>query len=295
MDWRDDPFQQRFLLSSGMAVSQRPAKRWFHARSLAADAPLPGTMPNELMFMVLGWWVLAEREPPTAFGEAQAVLPAIARSSKYLVNPRQELVWGRWCHIVEYPGRDKLWVDCDQNCAILARELYEPKTWGLLQRVESTGHREIVPGVWAPAVVRNMHFDPWAPRPRGEKSGTTFESVLNTLDVRLNEQVSDELFRFEPLPGSIETDEHGVLKGEFPGCEDYLNEVVDWIGRHYRFPAISAGRAGSTTEAVVEYVVLGGGMVLLVGVLLRRSKRRGSRPRDVGHQNVSPVLGETRT
>jgi hypothetical protein len=282
LDWREDPYQQRLILTPGMAASERPLYRQFRLLSLAPNAPLPGTSPMEFLFTTLGWWPFEKRPPPLLAADVPRVLPAIARSPKYVVNSRQELVRGRWCHILEYPGHDRLWLDCDHGCAIMAREVFDPKKGVLLQRTESSGHREIQPGIWVPFEFRNMLFDAAAPEPQEVRGIKTLDATLKVLKVRLNEQVEDDFFHFEPLPGSIEITEDNLVKREVPGATDYLNEVVDWIRRHVRFSAIPVGDSDSTTEALLEYSIIGGGIAALIALFFRRRRYyAGHMPKNV--------------
>jgi len=279
LDWRDDPLQQRLVLTSSMAVAERPLHRSFHSLSLAPHSPLPGSAPGEFLFLALGWWQFDKRPPPAMLGDVYSVFPAIARTPRYVANPRQELVHGRWCHILENPGRDKLWLDCQRNCAILARELFDVQTGLLAERIESNGHWEVQPGTWAPSEFRNRLVDPTATPPNGANGVKTVDSVLKVLQVRLNDQVSDDLFRFEPLPGSIELDEDGQLKQELPGSADYMESVVGWTQRHYRFSALPVPDSGSATEAGIEAAILAGGIAVLFGLFVRRCRRPGNMPR----------------
>jgi hypothetical protein len=246
-------------------VADRPPKRVYTFLTLAPDEGLPGTAPLEFLFVALGWWPFEKRPPPTLFDGAPAVLPAIAACEKYRVQPEQELVGESWCHILEYPGRDKLWLDCDRGCAILVREMYGPNPGQLFQRIEASGHREVQPGIWVPARFRNM-----VPGVRDPKDNQTVDSILNIVNVRLNEDVEDDLFRFEPLPGSIELTVDGIVRQEAAGCEDYLNEVVDWIRRNDLISITPAGNSHSLFATLVEYSLLAIGTAALSAIIARR-------------------------
>ena len=71
----------------------------------------------------------------------------------------QEKVEDRWCHVLEYPGHDRLWVDVERNGALMMQEMFNPNTGALLQRIELKGYREVKPGIWAPREFRNIAFD----------------------------------------------------------------------------------------------------------------------------------------
>jgi hypothetical protein len=280
-DWREDLFQQRLTLAPNQSAVERPAHRQYRLLSVAPDAPLPGTMPGEFLFLALGWWPFPKRPPPSADGKIAVVFPAIARSPHYVVNPHQELVQGRWCHILEYLGHDRLWLDGDRGCAILAREVFDPNKGILLQRVEAGAHREVHPGIWVPFEFRNMLFDPAKSKSQGGEVVKTLDANLEVLEVRLNEQVSDDIFRFEPLPGSVQTLADDRTEQSIPGGTDYLDEIVDWAKRYFGVSAIPAHRTGWVWEALLEYGIIAGGVIVLIGLLFHRRRRLGERPSKV--------------
>jgi hypothetical protein len=206
------------------------------------------------------------------------VLPVIAASSKHEVNPQQELVRGHWCHILECPGRDRLWLDCDRGCSIVTREIFEPKEGRLAQRIEASKHREVQPDIWVPTELRNVLFDIEGSPPPDGKPLATSEGTLSILEVRLNEDVADETFRFRPRPASIETFEDESTKQTVPGGTDYLDELVDWSQRH--FDLSGTGRPEEPVASVVlEYGILGGGFLVGIGMFLRRSPYQRRSPR----------------
>src|SRR5439155_388366 len=159
-------------------------------------------------------------------------------STKYVVNPLQELVQERWCHILEYPGHDRLWVDCDHGCAILAREVFDPDKQIVVQRIESRAFQEVQPGIWMPFEFRNLVFDSAKSGQQKGKSVKIVDAILKVHKVRLNQDVQDDIFRFEPVAGSIQTFDDDRTEQVVPGGTNYLDEVTDWIQRNFDFPAI---------------------------------------------------------
>jgi hypothetical protein len=292
-DWREDPYQQRVTLTPTMAVVERPAHRQFRMLSVAPDAPLPGSMPGEFLFLALGWWSFPQRPPPLLANGAPCVLSAVASSPKYVASPQQELVAGSWCDILEYPGHDRLWLDCSRGCALLAREVFDRGTKSLRQRIEAKEHREVEPGIWVPFALRNMIFNVDHSDSQGGKLVKTLDSTVHMLEVRLNEQVLDDVFRFEPLPGSIESVDD-KSKQVVPGGTEFLDEMVNWTQRHFHFPGIPARDTGSATEAVLEYAILGGGVAALILLLFSRRRHLRIMSGKVVPENVLTVSKENR-
>jgi hypothetical protein len=268
--WKEDPYQQRLTLTPSKIIVERPFHRQFRLLSLGPTDPLPGTMPQEFLFLALGWWPFPNRPMPVLESGVPCGLPAIARSSKYAVNARQELVDGHWCHVLEYPGYDRLLLDSDHGWSILAREVFDPNKGILLQRIESSKHREIQPGIWVPFEFRNIIFDAAPPKSNGPKAVKALDAVLKVLELKLNEDVQDELFRFEPLPGSIQTTADERTEQTIPGGTEYLDELIDCIKRHFNLSAVPNQSSALDMEALLEYLIFGGAMAALVAASIRR-------------------------
>lgn len=277
-DWREDPLQQRLVLSGTQVVIERPFHRQFRTFPLQDQAPLPGTMPQEFLFLALGWWPFPKRPCPSNSEGIVAGLQSIATSEKYRLSATPEEIEGRWCQILESPGRERLWIDCNHGCAVLRRELYDPKTGSLMQRVESTGHREIQPGIWVPSAFRNRIC-----KAKAEPA----ESTLKVLSFSINEQVRDDLFVFQASPGSIQSSGKEMAKQVVPGGTDYLDGLVDWIDRRFRFRQIPSQSADSRTEAWIEYCIIVIGGLFLITRLLRRSRSQQTPQDDVRDQSRS--------
>jgi hypothetical protein len=275
LDWREDLYQQRLTLFPDRAVAERPAHRQFCVIPLPGDAPLPGTMPQEFLFLALGWWPFPHRPPPRMAGDAASVLPAMASSPRYALRAHQELLCGRWCHVLEYARHDKVWLDLGRGCVIVAREAYNSETGGILQRVESREHREVQPGIWVPFEFGNTIFGTASSASEGTRVFKTVDATLHVLEVRLNGDVQDSVFRFEPLPGSVETDANERTRQVVPGGLDYLEEVIQWINRFFVFAPTDAGATWATSEALIEYGIICAAVVGLLGSRIRARRQRG--------------------
>lgn len=70
---------------------------------------------------------------------------------KYELLPRQEKVDGEWCHVVELPGLDKIWVDTKIGCAWRRRDrYYDRKSRYLLTRKNNSEFRNLGDNIWVP-------------------------------------------------------------------------------------------------------------------------------------------------
>ncbi len=97
---------------------------------------------------------LAEVVVATQFNvRNEAWLPAVIDKNpgKYAVLPTLERVGGRDCHVVEYPGFDKIWVDPTQGFNVVQRELAWALGQPLRRRVQNLDAVEFPsPGIWLP-------------------------------------------------------------------------------------------------------------------------------------------------
>jgi len=285
MDWRDDPDQQRLYLVSDTATAEQPFHRSFRSWRWVSKTTVPGSSQGEFLFSALAWWPLEDRPPPQP-GELPTVFTAIVGSGKYRVNPEQDLIQGRWCHVLEYPGRDRLWLDCEHGCALLVREAFDRSSGALRSRIEAREHREVIPGIWAPFEFRNTHFDTDKSKPGRGTLIKTLDSTLKVLEVRLNEQVQDDLFHFEPKPGSLQIFSDKQIKQTVPGGFDYLDGVIDWAQRRRSFSSIPFADTGSAAEAILEYTTVGAGVGVFIAVFFCRCWRARNIQRNVAPKRL---------
>jgi hypothetical protein len=256
--WSDDPYQQRLIISGPSAVIEFPAIRSFHEFTMKPPDPLPGTAPQELIFVALGLWPFPSRPAPHLADGTPCDLREVAASAAYHLAPKQQTVNGRSCYILENPGHDRLWLDLDRGSALLAREFYDPQSGTRLQRIELTDHREIAPGIFFPMRWRNIIDDPQAP----------VDASITVLDVRLNDAVPASLFEFHPQAGSVRVFDDGHFQQAAPGGTDYLDKLVAWI-KEQSPPAASPPMP---SEAAAEDAVCAAGAVACAVLFWRRRR-----------------------
>jgi len=234
LDWKDDPLLKRCYLpghgTSGYA--EHALNRAYFQTSIRPDAELPDTLPNEFVQLATGLWPL--KRPPPRFERRPIVLREVATCPEYkVVRPQQELVNGHWCHVLEYPGYERLWIDTTRGFILLARETVAGAHQALMQRMELGEHRELEPGLWLPTRIRNIQYDSLAETPEGRSRKLT-DSLTEILEVKVN-QVEDEMFEFRPPPGALR---FAASRSEFPvqtqpGGLDHLDNLVHWIQKYH--------------------------------------------------------------
>jgi hypothetical protein len=253
MAWQDDPLQQLLIISGNRKYWAFPMRRAFQATETDDKNLFPGSIPGEFLWPVITWWPIT-RESNHLLAEEPYVVVDVLESDKYLFLKELEDVEGIQCYVLELPGRSALWFDGRRMGVLLAREFYNKDNGEPEWRIEMSKHKEIKPGIWCPMELRNIHYDYNAPTEEGRKR-RVLDAAFKVLDVRLNEDVPDELFEIpEPKPGTIQGFEDGGHKQIVPGGYDYIDEIADWIKRNVRH--VKPVAKVSATEIVCHIVVI---------------------------------------
>jgi hypothetical protein len=259
--WREHPFQDWVLVTSNRNYWGKPWDRELGEFALARDAPLPAKMQSEVLFMALGWWTFQDRPSPQLEGDIPRSIPDIVRSKRYSVAAEQDMRDGIWCHVLQDPGRDRIWIDCARSFAIIARETSDITTGAPIAQVVMSGHREDKPGIWVPREIRNIQFNYHAPTPEGWRE-RLIDARVRILDVRLNEHVDESVFRLGPMPaGTVRLDPDGRYEQVEPGGFDHMDYLAEWL---------RSGNRGSppTTNwaAVLDYAAIAAAAVIIAAV-----------------------------
>lgn len=268
----DDVFQQRLKIGDGIAVNEYPCDRAFVSAPMPLRAPLPGTIPGEIIFFVLGWWPLDSIKPPQAIPGAATTYSEIAASDDYVLHPAQELVHNRWCHVLELPGHDRIWINFDNGTRLAAREGMDPHSGNVLRRIEIISDVEVSPSLWAPT--RFLSVD--HPQIGDRRDLFKTEFVIDQIDV--NVTFSPSMFRFEPLRGAIELLSANHFEQRVPNGSDHLDDLVN------RLEAISTFRRGhAISEVNLSFLAITNTIssICVIGIVKlngSRSIRRGDKP-----------------
>lgn len=269
-DWVDDVLQDGLLVTTDRVTSWMPANRQFTQFPLAATETLPAKLQGDLMFLALGWWPFEKRTAPYIKDVGPCAIPAIIKSEKYVVRPYQQERQGHWCHILEHPGGDRLWLDCTSSCVLIARELVEPKTAAIMQRLEYAGHFEADSGIWIPREIRNIIFDHNAPTEE-LRQRRVVEGLIHILQVRFNDEVDPSVFKLpEWPPGELESFKDGTWKQTLPGGYEHMENLARWIRRTRATVEVETNR----TSTARDYLVISLSAAILLIVKFRSSSRR---------------------
>lgn len=222
----DDPFQQSAYVVGDHAINEFPVNRAYREDYINPKGGLPGTLQNEAFFLTTGIWPFEDRPAPRLLGRPYA-LRDVAKSEDYsVVRPRQELVEGRWCHVLEWPEHDRLWLDAERGFVLVAREMLLGNWHALGQRFELAGHREVAPGIWLPSLIHNLQLDFEAPTEEGRQR-RLIDGRLQILRANAG-PLDDSIFFFRPRPGSLKMTRNDAIQAQ-PGGLDYLDDVARWV------------------------------------------------------------------
>jgi hypothetical protein len=161
-------------------------------------------------FECLAWWPPGDRSsPPRLFGHPFFLIDAFLNSS-WSIDAAQELVDGRWCHVVRCADFDVMWIDAARGVVV--------------RRVRSLGRSphvtyefrdyRMISGVWLPyKILRTLHFD----------ADRRTEFIVDRCMVN---DVDDEWFRFHPAPGCLVSDRDTDKTDQVPGGFDSFSATL---------------------------------------------------------------------
>ena len=246
MDWQLDPYRQRAYVQKDHVYNEYPLDRMFFLQPIEPHDPLPGSLQTAFFFLATGHWPTTEREAPR-YADLPYVLREVALSKETHLHLRPELeqVDGRWCHVLEHPGVDCLWIDAERAGCLVQREVSDPKTGRRLQRYRLLDHEQFADQIWIPRLIENTVFQANEP---AEDSSSSKEITSRTriVECAIN-QVDDTAFDYRIPPGALEFNEHNL--NEPPrqvaaGGLDQFDQMADWI-RGDRISSITVDPTGS--------------------------------------------------
>jgi hypothetical protein len=234
LTWQDDPLQQRSIISKHRNYWEFPLRRAFRVTETDDQNLFPGSLSQDLLWGAVTWWPITCTSNHLIAAEPYVVVDVL-RSETFHFRDEIEDVGGTQCYALESSGRSVLWFDAKRIGALVAREFYSKDTGVPTWRIEMSKFNEIKPGLWCPTELRNIQYNYNAPTKEGRRRQDV-DAAFKVLDVRLNEDVPDELFEIpEPKPGAMQAFKDGSYKQVVPGGYDYMDETLDWIKRNVKY------------------------------------------------------------
>jgi hypothetical protein len=224
--WQDEPKRQRVFVAGDRIRWYWVTHRTYEEAPLSPDEELSPKLQGDLFFTATGWWPPDyRRPPPRPPGGNRIALADVARAEGYGVRPFQEEWDGRWCHVLEKPGADALWIDVEGGFRLLKRAFYDSGTGATKQEYLLRDHREAAPGVWFPTTIEYVMYDHEAKDPADWGRALLHVRALIE-EIRAND-VADSIFDFQPPPGALLIDRKtGACQQTQPGGLDFLDSNV---------------------------------------------------------------------
>ena len=182
-----------------------------------------------------GWWPKNDSRKPNMGERAAVHLRHILSNPHYVLRDEVLEVDQHPCYVIESPNVDRLWLDPSVGFAIRKRELYESGELAQVHHVTEYIECQLPSSasepskVWFPSVINyqfysmKLHLNDRIDRV--EKTATIVADSL-----RLNE-VSDEVFRFSPPPGTLIYFRDTNRTEQVPGGLDLLDHSVELTNR----------------------------------------------------------------
>ena len=124
---------------------------------------------------------------------------------KYKVDPSKDLIDGVWCHVVDRPGYDKIWVDCEDGFCIKKREYKFRPSGSIREIVYYSKHQPIKENLIFP---RRIVQDLFTPPGKAHNSGKVCSRLNFNVSVAEEMEIDDDLFSsMKPKPGATVYDE----------------------------------------------------------------------------------------
>jgi len=255
--WQDDLFRQTAYVTATRLCNVFPVNRAYFLQELSSNAGLPGTLPAEAFALATGIWPLTGRQAPRPDGRPH-ILREVAVSDDYnQLRQEQEMLDGRWCHVLMSGSRDILWLDTSRNCCLMQREIFVKDTGILKTRYKLSDYREVSKGIWLPRAIRFEEYDINAPTSEGRRRKIR-DTPIEILKATVND-VDDDAFQYSVPPGALEIDGKDLRnppRQSRPGGEGHLDEIVSWIQRNGASPQARAWRIFGWSDALGALLVL---------------------------------------
>ena len=221
MAWEDDPYQQSAYVNYDHAFNDHPVNLPYREDHIDPRASCR-TLPGDLFFRTTGIWPFDGRPAPRFLGRPCMLRDIAGAKEDPVVRPRQELVDGRWCHVLEWPRNESLWVDTERGFVLLAA------------RCSSASGARWASGLsWGgTARSRPVLAAQLDPQPPTGLRGTDQEGRRRRLIDARHEilradvgPVDDRTFVFRPRPGSLKMTGVEAIQAH-PGGLDHLDDVA---------------------------------------------------------------------
>lgn len=264
VSWKDYPSRQRAYLKDEQFILELPVNRIYFSGKWEPTQGLPGTLRDEMFFMVTGIWPFDECPAPRPFGHEHSLID-IAGSDQFIISPDLEKIGIHNCVVMKHrSGTDVLWLDAERGYAIVKREIRSERFGSTIARFRADGFREECPGLWIPSRFEHRYFKYNSPIEEERSFTIKYARALIT-HIAVN-SIDKSVFEFHRQPGSLHylaNDLSASPVEAIRGSQSHLGNLAGWINRTSRskkergwentFIFIASMVAGLIGEAILDH------------------------------------------
>ncbi len=300
--WQEDPFDQETFIHQGIATHRWRFVRTYSEAILKAGDYLPGSTPQNVLWLIIPNWPLTEYKMPAdvRYGAPVLLVDALrspdcrilesSEASPISTKPSNTPAGYRLLSIsrsdddegyvvFDYKGIERFWIASSKGLCLMQRDSWDPHSKKLIRRILTDKVDEVAPGLWLPVEIRVQYFQT---HQRTNEDVIVQENKLRILRCLLNNDVPDSIFIPVHRPGSIKFDNEGKFIQVAPGGEDLLDDIINFMTKYAHLPSKPLPRNH-------PYLWLVGSLAtgLCAGFLLFPMSKRHSRKAKVRGAEVS--------
>ncbi|MDO5553723.1 MAG: hypothetical protein Q4G68_08170 [Planctomycetia bacterium] len=178
---------------------------------------------------------------------------------RYVVKDEMDVVGDTPCVVMEWPERDKVWLDPERGFALLKRVVYDEKTGQILYVAHYENHSELKNRIFLPGQISVDYYADSSIEPQ-KNWGKIAKTVMYNISVfDSDHEGMPEVF---PPPGTRVVD--GVRKIEYTITEEYADPFAGPTGQ---------GIKRNRHLLIRAALVVAGSVLILLGAWLKYRKR----------------------
>jgi hypothetical protein len=223
--WQFDPFSQEVFIRDGKGFHVWPFNRKYSEHPMKIGDPIPGPLGLDLLLLVMPKWLLTDYQVPTDPLSRAPLIPLdMMRSAECHLLPGSELIEGERCVIFDRDGLDRIWIAVEKGMCVLRREIRDPRSRRLVQRIVAERVAEFAPRLWLPSRFRSQIFEA---NVKNAEPEIERQSVVSIVRCEINEKVPESIFMPIFRPGTLKfgTDDQFVQVS--PGAR--TSSLTSWI------------------------------------------------------------------
>jgi hypothetical protein len=232
IDWKDEPFNFKITVSDQTLYEVQLFNRCFEKRAFPLGSRLPLAIQNDTFLYFAPVWLAKGYKLPRSRHLEQIVFTYAAQLENYTCKSlsfKSE-------NCLEYTaanGSDRIVVSAEKENCVILRECFDPMSKARISSMTTKKVTHICGPLWVPSEVEFSYFES-----HGAEETVYRRAVTRVLDIRLNEEVSDDIFEQEVGAGyiQIEDKESRRFRQVSPGGTDHLEREADFCRTKFRLP-----------------------------------------------------------